>query len=449
MTKKSIVLYLHVHQPWRIRDDQTLFDVGTNKNYFSEEKGLKLQSNGEIFQKVAEKSYIPMNNLLEKLLKTHPEFKFSFSITGTFIDQAQEFAPEVLESFKRLVQTGRAEIIAETYYHSLAFFFDREEFEAQVSAHQAKIREVFNVETTAFRNTELSYNDELAKWADIFGFKAILAEGWDPILQWRTPNHVYKPKGTKNIHLLLKNYKLSDDLAFRFSNRNWQEYPLTTQKYISWLESSSYHGDVINLFMDYETFGEHQWAESGIFDFFESLVSYWLKKPEHGFKTVTEAAQSEPAAEISMPNTVTWADTERDLTAWLGNSMQQEAMKYLYALKSRVYNSRNGNLVEDWRRLTTSDHPYYMCTKYFNDGDVHAYFSPYKSPYDAFLYFMDTLRDMDFRLKDIPPFKQKNIRKTQKILQKSLFKTLKNTKRKKIFARMLHRNLMFTKRKRG
>ena len=201
--------------------------------------------------------------------------------------------------------------------------------------------------------------------------------------------------------------------------------------------------------MDYETFGEHQWAESGIFDFFESLVSYWLKKPEHGFKTVTEAAQSEPAAEISMPNTVTWADTERDLTAWLGNSMQQEAMKYLYALKSRVYNSQNGNLVEDWRRLTTSDHPYYMCTKYFNDGDVHAYFSPYKSPYDAFLYFMDTLRDMDFRLKDIPPLKQKNIRKTQKILQKSLFKTPKNTKRKKIFARMLHRNLMFTKRKRG
>lgn len=449
MVNKSIVLYLHVHQPWRIRDDQTLFDVGANKNYFSEEKGLKRQSNGEIFQKVAEKSYIPMNNLLEKLLKTHPEFKFSFSITGTFIDQAQEFAPEVLESFKRLVQTGRVEIVAETYYHSLAFFFDREEFEAQVRAHQAKIREVFNVETTAFRNTELSYNNELAKWADDFGFKAILAEGWDPILQWRTPNHIYKPKGTKNIRLLLKNYKLSDDLAFRFSNRNWQEYPLTTQKYISWLESSSYHGDVINLFMDYETFGEHQWAESGIFDFFESLVSYWLKKPEHGFKTVTEAAQSEPVAEISMPNTVTWADTERDLTAWLGNSMQQEAMKYLYALKSRVYNSQNGNLVEDWRRLTTSDHPYYMCTKYFNDGDVHAYFSPYKSPYDAFLYFMDTLRDMEFRLKDIPPLKQKNIRKTQKNLQKSLFKTPKNTKRKKIFARMFHRNLMFTKLKRG
>lgn len=449
MTKKSIVLYLHVHQPWRVRDDQTLFNVGLNKNYFSEEKGLKRQSNGEIFRKVAEKSYIPMNNLLEKLLKTHPEFKFSFSITGTFIDQAQQFAPEVLESFKRLVRTGRAEIVAETYYHSLAFFFDREEFEAQVRAHQAKIREVFGVETTSFRNTELSYNDDLAKWADDFGFKAILAEGWDPILQWRTPNHLYKPKDTKNIRLLLKNYKLSDDLAFRFSNQNWSEYPLTTSKYISWLKSASYHGDLINLFMDYETFGEHQWAESGIFGFFESLVSTWLQNPNHGFKTVTEAAKNEPIAEISMPNTVTWADTERDLTAWLGNSMQQEAMKYLYALKPRVYNSHNGALVEDWRRLTTSDHPYYMCTKYFNDGDVHAYFSPYKSPYDAFLYFMDALRDMDFRLKDISPLEPQKIQETQKILQKSLSKTQKITKRKKIFAKMLHQNLMFAKRKRG
>lgn len=449
MAKKSIVLYLHVHQPWRVRDDQTIFNVGKNRDYFSEEKGLKRQSNGEIFRKVAEKSYIPMNNLLEKLLARHPEFKFSFSITGTFIDQAQQFAPDVLESFKRLVQTGRAEIVAETYYHSLAFFFDREEFEVQVRAHQAKIREVFGVETTSFRNTELSYNDELGRWADDFGFKAILAEGWDPVLGWRSPNFVYKPKNTKNIRLLLKNYKLSDDLAFRFSNQNWEEYPLTTEKYISWLELASYRGDIINLFMDYETFGEHQWKESGIFSFFESLVAEWLKNPSHDFKTVTEAAQAEPVAEISMPQTVTWADTERDLTAWLGNSMQQEAMKYLYALKPRVYNSYNGTLVEDWRRLTTSDHPYYMCTKYFNDGDVHAYFSPYKSPYDAFLYFMDALRDMDFRLKDVSPLPPKKVQETQKILKKSFSKAPKPPKRKKIFTRMLHKNLMFAKRKRG
>ena len=436
MAKKSIVLYLHVHQPWRVRDDQTIFNVGKNRDYFSEEKGLKRQSNGEIFRKVAEKSYIPMNDLLEKLLARHPEFKFSFSITGTFIDQAQQFAPDVLESFKRLVRTGRAEIVAETYYHSLAFFFDREEFEVQVRAHQVKIREVFGVETTSFRNTELSYNDELGKWADDFGFKAILTEGWDPVLGWRSPNFVYRPKNTKNIRLLLKNYKLSDDLAFRFSNQNW-------------LESASYRGDIINLFMDYETFGEHQWKESGIFGFFESLVAEWLKNPSHDFKTVTEAAQADPVAEISMPQTVTWADTERDLTAWLGNSMQQEAMKYLYALKPRVYNSYNGTLVEDWRRLTTSDHPYYMCTKYFNDGDVHAYFSPYKSPYDAFLYFMDALRDMDFRLKDVSPLPPKKVQETQKILKKSFSKVPKTPKRKKIFARMLHKNLMFAKGKRG
>lgn len=449
MAKKSIVLYLHVHQPWRVRDDQTIFNVGKNRDYFSEEKGLKRQSNGEIFRKVAEKSYIPMNNLLEELLARHPEFKFSFSITGTFIDQAQQFAPDVLESFKRLVRTGRAEIVAETYYHSLAFFFDREEFEAQVRAHQAKIREVFGVETTSFRNTELSYNDELGKWADNFGFKAILTEGWDPVLGWRSPNFVYRPKNTKNIRLLLKNYKLSDDLAFRFSNQNWEEYPLTTKKYISWLELASYRGDIINLFMDYETFGEHQWKESGIFGFFESLVAEWLKNPSHDFKTVTEAAQADPVAEISMPQTVTWADTERDLTAWLGNSMQQEAMKYLYALKPRVYNSYSGALVEDWRRLTTSDHPYYMCTKYFNDGDVHAYFSPYKSPYDAFLYFMDALRDMDFRLKDVSPLPPRKVQETQKILKKSFSKAPKPPKRKKIFARMLHKNLMFAKGKRG
>ena len=449
MAKKSIVLYLHVHQPWRVRDDQTIFNVGKNRDYFSEEKGLKRQSNGEIFRKVAEKSYIPMNNLLEELLARHPEFKFSFSITGTFIDQAQQFAPDVLESFKRLVRTGRAEIVAETYYHSLAFFFDREEFEAQVRAHQAKIREVFGVETTSFRNTELSYNDELGKWADNFGFKAILTEGWDPVLGWRSPNFVYRPKNTKNIRLLLKNYKLSDDLAFRFSNQNWEEYPLTTKKYISWLELASYRGDIINLFMDYETFGEHQWKESGIFGFFESLVAEWLKNPSHDFKTVTEAAQADPVAEISMPQTVTWADTERDLTAWLGNSMQQEAMKYLYALKPRVYNSYSGALVEDWRRLTTSDHPYYMCTKYFNDGDVHAYFSPYKSPYDAFLYFMDALRDMDFRLKDVSPLPPRKVQETQKILKKSFSKVPKTPKRKKIFARILHKNLMFAKGKRG
>lgn len=411
MSKKSIVLYLHVHQPWRVSDYYTLFDVGKNSKYFKKEIAGDLNNNGDIFKKVAEKSYLPMNALLEKLLAQHPEFKLSLSITGTFIDQAEKFAPEVLESFKRLVATGRVEIVAETYYHSLAFFFDRAEFETQVKSQISKIQETFGVTPTAFRNTELAYNDELGKWADEFGFKAILAEGWDPILGWRSPNHVYRPPNTNNIRLLLKNYKLSDDLAFRFSNPNWSEFPLTTDKYLAWLESSVYHGEIINLFMDYETFGEHQWAESGIFEFFEHFVAQWLSQKNRTFETVSQAALREPVAEISMPNTVTWADTERDLTAWLGNPLQQEAMKLLFNLKPRVYACGDGRLVEDWRRLTTSDHPYYMCTKFWNDGDVHAYFSPYKSPYDAFLYFMDALRDMDFRLRNI---------KTEEVLSENL-----------------------------
>ncbi len=405
MTKKSVVLYLHVHQPWRIRDDYSIFDIGSRQNYFREGAGVKTETNGEIFRKVANKSYLPMNNLLEKLLEQYPDFKLSLSISGTFIDQALEFAPYIIDSFKRLVDTGRVELVAETYYHSLAFFFDRPEVEAQVKAHRDKIREAFGVEATAFRNTELAYNDDLEAWADKQGFKAVLAEGWDPILQWRSPNHVYKPKGAKNIKLLLKNYKLSDDLAFRFSDPNWEEYPLTTHKYINWLNAATYHGDIINLFMDYETFGEHQWADSGIFGFFDDFVHKWLSDKSHNFKTVSEAAEAPAVGEVSVPQTITWADTERDLTAWLGNSMQKEATKLLYDLKPLVHASKDGQLAEDWRRLQTSDHAYYMCTKYFNDGNVHAYFSPYKTPYDAFLYYMDALRDMRYRLQhvEMPP----------------------------------------------
>ena len=403
MDKKAIVLYLHVHQPWRIRDDYSVFAIGdVEKKYFKEGAGISRQSNGEIFRKVADKSYLPMNALLEKLLLTYPDFRLSISITGTFIDQAIEFYPKVLDSFKRLVKTGKVEIVSETYYHSLAFFYDKDEFKNQVVAHKEKIKEIFGVETTAFRNTELAYNDDLAKWADDFGFKTILAEGWDKVLKWRSPNFVYRPKGTNNIRLLMKNYRLSDDLAFRFSNPHWKEYPLTTNKYISWLKSASYHGNLINLFMDYETFGEHQWKESGIFSFFEDLVGRWLEAPNHTFYTVTEAANSsEPVSRISLPQTVTWADSERDLSAWLGNSMQKQAMKSIYSLKDKIYKCNDGNIVEDWRRLTTSDHPYYMCTKFWNDGDVHAYFSPYKSPYDAFLYFMDAVNDMKYRLRNV------------------------------------------------
>lgn len=397
MTKRGITLYLHVHQPWRVRD-YTIFDTANAHDYFDGSEDND-RNNAKVLRKVADKSYRPMNALLEKLLNTHPDFKVSLSITGTFIEQAERWAPDVLESFKRLVDTGRVEIVSETYYHSLAFFYSREEFVRQVEIHRQKIRDLFGVETKVFRNTELAYNDELAKWADDYGFNGILAEGWDPVLEWRSPNHVYRPAGTKNISLLLKNYRLSDDLAFRFSNKAWEQWPLSADTYSQWANASITDSPLVNLFMDYETFGEHQWEDTGIFDFFESFVGKWLSNPDNTFYTVSEAIEaSEPAGEISMPNTVTWADTERDLTAWLGNTIQQEALRHLYALEHDILRTNDIELIADWRKLQTSDHVYYMCTKWFTDGDVHAYFSPYESPYDAFLYFMNVLRDIRFRL---------------------------------------------------
>ena len=400
MTKRGIVLYMHVHQPWRIRD-YTVFDTAENHDYFGDFTESH-RNNKDIFEKVAGKSYRPMTALLQRMLDTHPEFKVSLSISGTVLEQAEAWGPDVIDAFRGLVATGRCEIVAETYYHSLAFFYSRDEFERQVGMHQDKIRELFGVETNVFRNTELSYDNNLAKWADDYGFKGILAEGWDPILGWRSPNYVYKPVGTENIKLLMKNYRLSDDVAFRFGNKAWEEYPLTGDKYDDWLNSAlGPDGETINLFMDFETFGENVWEDTGIFEFFADFVGRWLANPANTFYTASEACDTfEASDEIDCPYTTTWADSERDLTAWLGNSMQHEAMKHLYELEHDVMRTGDVALVGDWRRLTTSDHPYYMCTKYFTDGDVHAYFSPYDSPYDAFLYFMNALRDVRYRVYD-------------------------------------------------
>jgi len=399
MNKRGIVLYLHAHQPYRIRK-YTAFDTTYSHDYFDGSDADSGFDNKQIFNKVADKSYRPMNALLEKLLNEHPEFKLSLSLTGVFLEQAEQWAPDVLEGFKRLVKTGRVEIISETYYHSLAFFYSRDEFEQQVEMHRQKIRDIFEIETNVFRNTELSYNNELAKWADDYGFKGILAEGWDPILEWRSPNYVYKPVGTKNIRLLMKNYHLSDDVAFRFSDKSWSQWPLNADTYNDWVNTSIADKSIVNLFMDYETFGEHQWQDTGIFDFYEAFVSKWLDNPANTFYTVSDAINNfEPAGEISMQDTVTWADTERDLTAWTGNSMQREALRYIYELEKDVINSGDIKIISDWRKLQASDHFYYMCTKWFKDGDVHAYFSPYESPYLGFLYYMNAMRDIRWRLR--------------------------------------------------
>lgn len=393
---RAMVLYLHVHQPYRV-GKYSIFDAGRRHDYFDSPEGSP-QNNADILRKVAGKSYIPTNDRLLKMLNANPSFKLSMSITGTVLEQFELYAPEVLESFKQLVATGRVEIVGETYHHSLAFFYDRDEFEAQVQMHREKIEQLFGVTPTAFRNTELSYNNDLAYWADRAGYKAILSEGWDPVMGWRSPNFLYKPSYTENIKLLTKNYKLSDDIAFRFSNRDWEEYPLSVEKFLSWTKDS-WDQPLVNLFMDYETFGEHQWADSGIFDFLEELPAQWLATPEHTFMTVSEAADSyETADAIDCPQTITWADNERDLSAWLGNAMQQGAIKSLYGLHEQILASNDLVLIEDWRKLQTSDHFYYMCTKWFNDGDVHAYFSPYASPYEAYIAFMNTYQDLKYRL---------------------------------------------------
>lgn len=398
MNGKTIVLYLHVHQPYRVRE-YTIFDVGKRHDYFNADYDDRT-SNERIIHKVAQKSYLPTNHRLLQMLQKYPEFKLSMSITGTVIEQMEQYAPQALQSFKDLVDTGRVEIVGETFHHSLAFFYDRGEFEKQVQMHRDKIKQVFGVTPKVFRNTELAYNNDLAKWADQAGYKGILAEGWPTILNWRSANFVYQPMHTKNIRLLLKNYKMSDDIAFRFGDREWAEWPLTAEKYAHWL-SQNHDATNFNLFMDYETFGEHQWEDTGIFDFLEKLPQEWLKGSGNNFMTTSEVIDTyQPVGQIDSPHTVTWADHERDLSAWLGNRMQQTALQGLYELGDAILKTGDLQLIEDWRRLQTSDHVYYMCTKWFTDGDIHAYFSPYESPYDAYIAFMNVYHDLKYRLSD-------------------------------------------------
>jgi len=393
----SVCFYFQVHQPWRVKRFR-IFDIGHGGRYFDDHSKTNL-NNEKIFRKVAEKSYLPANEVMLSLLTTHPEFRISYSLSGVLMEQMESFGPDVLDSFQRLVDTGRAELLSETYYHSLSFLYSREEFAEQVKLHRDKVRSLFGVTPKVFRNTELIFNNDLAQAVAELGYSAVLAEGADHVLGWRSPNFLYTPKGAGGIKLLLKNYKLSDDIAFRFGERSWKEFPLTAPKFAQWVNAINGNGNVVNLFMDYETFGEHQWEDTGIFKFMESLPREILKHPDNDFVTVSEAAERyAPVAELDIPHYVSWADTERDLSAWLSNEIQHDAISKLYALEGEVKGSGNRRLVEDWRRLTTSDHFYYMCTKWWNDGDVHKYFNPYESPYDAFISYMNVLEDLKLRL---------------------------------------------------
>ncbi|MBI4438644.1 polysaccharide deacetylase family protein [Candidatus Woesearchaeota archaeon] len=390
----SICLYFQVHQPFRVRN-YTVFEIGKNSHYFDEHK------NSSVLRRVADKCYLPANAILMELLDKHPEFRASFSMSGTALEQFERYAPEVLESFKALVDTGRVEVLDETYHHSLAYIYSKEEFKEQVRMHMEKVRKLFRADPRIFRNTELIYNNEMAHYIEKMGYKGVLAEGADHILGWRSPNFLYRPKTTTQLKLLLKNYRLSDDIAFRFSEKSWSEYPLTADKFGSWVSALNGNGACVNLFMDYETFGEHQWRETGIFDFLRHMPSFLLQHPDNSFKTPSElVSEHEPVAELDIHTLISWADLERDLSAWLGNNMQQAAIKTVYDMENEVKETQDPELIEDWRRLQTSDHYYYMCTKWFADGDVHKYFNPYDSPYDAFISFMNILNDLKIRIKE-------------------------------------------------
>ena len=392
---KSVCFYFQVHQPYRVKRYR-VFDIGNDPEYFNDRSESDL-NNRRIAEKVAAKSYIPTTKLMLELLRRHPEMRVSFSFSGVALEQLERYAPEAIELFKRIVDTGRVEILGETYYHSLAFFYSPAEFERQVTQHRDIVRRLFGVRPRVFRNTELSYRNDLGAWADREGYAGVVTEGWDPILGWRSPNYVYKPKGAVNSRLLLKNYRLSDDVAFRFSSRDWSEWPLTAEKFGRWI--GEVEGDTVNLFMDYETFGEHQWEDTGIFKFLEALPQELAKNPGLDFKTPSEVIHSyEVKDEVDIPHILTWADTDRDLTAWVGNPMQKAAIEALYSLEDEVVLGNDRRLLEDWRKLQTSDHFYYMCTKWFQDGDVHAYFSPYESPYDAYIAYMNALSDLRLRI---------------------------------------------------
>ena len=389
----AICLYFQVHQPHRLRR-YTYFDIGNNHYYEDEEE------NKNILLKIAAKCYLPTNELLLGLVNKYKgDFKISFSISGSIVEQFKKFSPETLDSFKRLADTGHVEFLNETYYHSLSFLFSKNEFAEQVKLHNDLIKEEFGYNATTFRNTELIYNNELAKFVEEMGYKTILAEGADKILGWRSPNLVYHPEGCEKIKLFLKNYQLSDDIAFRFSNSSWNEYPLTAEKYAHWVHQADGKAKVLNLFMDYETFGEHQWGDTGIFEFLKEMPNQIFKNPNFTFKTIDEASDLlEPVATLDVPYFVSWADTERDLTAWKGNALQEDALKTIYEMEMAVKESKDLDLISTWRKLQASDHFYYMCVKYSQDGDVHHYFNPYKNPYEAYINFQNVMADFFMEL---------------------------------------------------
>ncbi len=388
MATKSICLYFQVHQPTRLRLYR-FFDIGKDSHYYDD------FANRTILRRVAQKCYLPMNQLMLELInKNKGKFKIAYSISGSALEQFQRFCPEVLDSFKALAATGRVEFLAETYYHSLASLGSDSEFKHQVAKHAAKIEEIFGVKPTAFRNTELIYSNSIGEIVYEMGYKTMLTEGARHIMGWQSPNYVYTGETQPKLKLLLRNYILSDDIAFRFAQNK-----VTANQYVGWLKENAKEGDIVNLFMDYETFGEHQPADTGIFEFMRALPDAVLKDGTFGFVTPSEATKKyKPVSDIAVEDPISWADEERDVTAWLGNELQSEAFKKVYAMKEKLAIVNDPELYSDFGHLQESDHFYYMCTKFFSDGEVHKYFNPYDTPYEAFINYMNVISDFQIRL---------------------------------------------------
>ncbi len=428
---RSICFYFQVHQPYRLREYR-FFDIGDKHNYLDD------YTNQMIMRRVAKKSYLPMNQLLLDLISQNgSDFKVSFSISGTAMDQFEAFHPEVIESFKKLADTGNVEFLAETYAHSLASLKSKDEFTKQVKMHAEKTERLFGTVPVTFRNTELIYSDDIGSMVNEMGYELMLTEGAKHILGWRSPNFMYNSVSNPELKLLLKNFRLSDDIAFRFSNQEWKDWPLTPEKYVDWLDNIKEDEEVVNLFMDYETFGEHQWEETGIFEFMKAFPKLVIETTNLKFALPKELGKSlSPVSAIHVPTPISWADEERDLTAWLGNNLQDEAFAKLYQLEDQVKKITNEKIQKDWLYLQTSDHFYYMCTKWFSDGDVHSYFNPYGTPYDAFINYMNVLSDFSIRIEnstestnDFTGFRE-SVTKVAEKVENAARKTAKTTKEK-------------------
>lgn len=392
---RSICLYFQVHQPFRLRTYR-FFNIGQDHHYYDD------YQNRHIIRRVAEKSYLPANKLMLDLIREFGSaFRISFSISGTALEQMEMHVPEVIQSFRKLADTGQVEFLAETYAHSLASLGNKEEFYRQVDLHRRKVEALFGVKPVTFRNTELIYSDQIGEMVADMGFHTMMTEGAKHILGWKSPNFMYCNNINPKLKVLLRNFRLSDDLTFRFSNPEWSEWPLTAEKFVKWLNAIDAKEEVVNLFLDYETIGEHQWKETGIFDFFKHLPSTVFSNSNFTFNTPDELyAKLQPVSAISVPHPISWADEERDLTAWLGNELQDEAFAKLYAIAPIVGASTNPAIQKDWLYLQTSNHFYYMCTKWFSAGEVHKYFNPYGSPYEAFINYMNVLSDFLIRAED-------------------------------------------------